>query len=59
MVNTVWKNEKFTLNLKNFFRETNLHCITVWKSQDFCVNQILREINFVDSRSAKMAFLPF
>ena len=27
--------------------------VTVWKIQDFCITQILREINFVDSRSAK------
>ena len=28
---------------------------TVWKFQDFCITQILREINFMDSRSAKSA----
>ena len=28
---------------------------TVWKLQDFRITQILREINFVDSRSAKTA----
>ena len=28
---------------------------TVWKIQDFPVTQILREINFGDSRSAKTA----
>ena len=28
---------------------------TVWIFQDFCITQILREINFVDSRSAKTA----
>ena len=27
----------------------------MWKFQDFCITQILREINFVDSRSAKTA----
>ena len=31
--------------------------ITVWKFQDFSVIQILREINFDDSRSSKSAFL--
>ena len=30
---------------------------TVWKSQDFSIAQILREINFEDSRSAKSAIL--
>ena len=30
---------------------------TVWKFQDFCVIQILREINFGESRSSKMAIL--
>ena len=28
----------------------------VWKFQDFCITEILREINFEDSRSAKFAF---
>ena len=28
---------------------------TVWKFQDFCITEILREINFEDSRSAKSA----
>ena len=27
----------------------------MWKFQDFSITQILREINFVDSRSAKTA----
>ena len=27
----------------------------VWKFQDFCITEILREINFEDSRSAKFA----
>ena len=27
----------------------------MWKFQDFCITDILREINFVDSRSAKIA----
>ena len=30
---------------------------TVWKFHDFCITQILREINFEDSRSAKSAIL--
>ena len=30
---------------------------TVWKFHDFSINQILREINFWDSRSAKSAIL--
>ena len=30
---------------------------TVWKFQDFCITQILREINLEDSRSTKTAFL--
>ena len=33
---------------------TSLH-ITVWKFQDFCITQIIREINFEHSRSAKTA----
>ena len=32
-----------------------LYCYTVWKFQDFCITEILREINFGDSRSAKTA----
>ena len=31
---------------------------TVWKFQDFCITQILREINFEDSWSEKSAVLP-
>ena len=30
---------------------------TVWKFQDICVTQILSEINFGDSRSAKSAIV--
>ena len=30
--------------------------LTVWKYQDFSVIQILREINFGESRSSKFAF---
>ena len=29
--------------------------VTVWKFRDFCISEILREINFVDSSSAKTA----
>ena len=29
----------------------------MWKFQDFCISQILREINFGDSRSAKSAIV--
>ena len=29
--------------------------LTVWNFQDFCITEILREINFVNSRSAKTA----
>ena len=32
-------------------------CCTVWKFHDFSITQILREINFGDSRSAKSAIL--
>ena len=31
----------------------------MWKFKDFSTNQILREINFGDSRSAKLLFCPF
>ena len=31
--------------------------LTVWKFLDFSITQILREINFEDSRSAKFAIL--
>ena len=33
--------------------------ITMWKFQDFSVTQILREINFGESRNSKTAFLAF
>ena len=32
---------------------------TVWKFHDFSITQILREINFGDSRSAKSAILTY
>ena len=32
---------------------------TVWKFQDFCITEILREINFGDSRSAISAILTY
>ena len=35
--------------------ENLLQSRTVWKFHDFSITQILREINFVDSRSAKSA----
>ena len=31
--------------------------LTVWKFHDFSINQILREINFSDSKSEKSAVL--
>ena len=43
--------------LANKKEKGRLH--TVWKFQDFSVNQILREINFEESRSSKTAVLPF
>ena len=30
---------------------------TMWKFHDFCITEILREIHFVDTRSAKIAVL--
>ena len=33
--------------------------LTVWKFHDFCIPQILREISFGDSGSAKIAFCHF
>ena len=42
----------------NFFKELTVwNTATLWKFHDFSVNQILREINFWDSRSAKSAIL--
>ena len=38
-----------------FVRILCTHYCTVWKIQDFCITQILREINFVDSRNVKTA----
>ena len=32
---------------------------SVWKFKNFSATQILREINFMDSRSAKLPFLAF
>ena len=40
--------------LDNYHQKTENH-YTVWKFQDFCITEILREINFEDSRSAKSA----
>ena len=39
----------------NFENVTSLLSKAGWKFQDFCITHILREINFVDSRSAKSA----
>ena len=36
-----------------------LNQLTVWKFHDFSITQILREINFGDSRSAKYAILTY
>ena len=44
---TVWKLRKFTFTLFYVF------IFTVWKFHDFSMTQILREIKFGDSRSAK------
>ena len=37
-------------------KKPSIFC-TVWKFHDFCITQILREINFEESRSAKSAIL--
>ena len=39
----------------SIFRHSKVH--TVWKFHDFSLTQILREINFEDSTSAKSAIL--
>ena len=39
------------------FDQNDWTFITVWKFHDFSITQILREINFEDSRSAKTAIL--
>ena len=36
---------------------SEIYSVHVWKFHDFSIAQILREINFVDSRSAKYANL--
>ena len=41
-----------------FFSGKVIAQYTVWKFQDFCITQILREINFEDSRSAKILKFP-
>ena len=51
---TVWKLQTFTLTIFS----QNYILYTVWKFHDFCIIQILREINFEDTRSAKSAILP-
>ena len=47
--------DKNTANSRHFFSEVKFVQHTVWKFQDFCITEILRQINFVDSRSAKTA----
>ena len=50
----------FKVNVRNklVVQIPHIHSpLTVWKFQDFCISQILREINFVDSRSAKTAII--
>ena len=47
----IWEAEKF-----QFFYYCVPKCITVWTFLDFSITQILREINFRDSRTAKSAF---
>ena len=42
---------------KNVVFCTIINLYTVWKFQDFCITEILREINFVASRRAKTAIL--
>ena len=37
----------------------NFYLSRKWKFQDFCITEILCEINFVDSRSVNLPFLPF
>ena len=46
------KNIYFQMNFNMYF-----YAVTVWKFQDFSITQILREINFGGSRSAKSATL--
>ena len=52
LVSSSCKNVTFTKFLSNIFPH-----YTVWKFYDFSVTQILREINFGDSRSSKTAVL--
>ena len=46
---------QFLLAAKSF--EIKDFCITMWKFKKFSTTQILREISFGDSRSAKYAIL--
>ena len=48
-------NELDTVYEKALNQCCQLNPYTVWKFQDFCITEILREINFEDSRSAKSA----
>ena len=43
------------LATKSFYSHLKSILCTVWKFQDFCIIQILREINFEDSWSPKLA----
>ena len=53
MIEPLWR------PLKNTEKRQITSCLrfTVWKFQDFAITQILREINFEGSRSAKSAIL--
>ena len=46
---------KQLMKCKQCVKTRNL--LTVWNFQDFCITEILREINFVNSRSAKSVIL--
>ena len=58
---------QFLLKAKIVYLDfSSLHAIfakgkdsTVWKFEDFCITEILREINFEDSRSAKCVILTY
>ena len=46
------------INRSDFKNNIAILLFTVWKFQDFSVMQILREINFGESRSPKSAVFP-
>ena len=48
---------KYVVQMHNLVLHSGI--ATVWKFQDFSVIQILREINFGESRVLKLLFLPF